>query len=327
LIDGTIRTGDFIGHYLPSGIIVETLKQTVSMLKEYFPTEKIIFALGNNDFYPNYAEGLDSVEIQSWLHTIAPFMDVLLPVNARSTFRIGGYFSYDIDKYFSIIAINTVIYSPRHKNYSNSIPDPLDQFAWLESQLVQAIEEDKKLYIIGHIPPCSIVWNNEEQWYSEYVKKYNNLTKIYSDVIAAQVFGHTHRDDFKLFSENNKPFSSLVISSSLSPNSNTNPSYRIYSYSDGSYALDDYSHYYTDLFTVRETLHWNKEYTFSDAYSKSDVGTSSLSELSESIYKNPELYLQWQSRYDALYSPIRKNYYCSIKYTIREEYLNCIGEA
>jgi len=182
-------------------------------------------------------------------------------------------------------------------------------------------------YIIGHIPPCSVVWNDEEQWNAEYIKTYANLTKKYSSIIAGQLFGHTHRDDFKMFFSDNNPYGALLLSTSISPNSDSNPSYRVFTYDPYDYyKIKDYTHYYTDLFVAKEdTIDWYKEYTFTEAYKGKDVGTKSLRELLNRMYEDSEEFLNWESRFAVSYSTVRLKYYCSIRYPDREEYLKCIG--
>jgi len=327
-IEFIVVTGDFNAHYLPQSIVVSTLNRTVTQFKKAFPHQKIIFSLGNNDFYPNYGNGLNSTALHNWFQTIGPIFDnFLLDSNARATFRQGGYYSHELNHDLTIIALNTVLYSWRHNNYSQNNPDPLGQFRWLEGLLSHASLTGSKVYITGHIPPCTVIWESEQQWRSEYMKTYFNLTNIYSKVIAGQIFGHTHRDDFKvIYNDLNAPFASLLLSSSISPRSDTNPSYRVYSYSENDYTLLDYTHFYADLFSASDLLYWTPEYSFGEAYSQKNLGTLSLNDLLRALYSNAQIFNEWEARYVVSVNPQRQKFICSIRYSNREDYLKCVAE-
>eukprot|EP01129_Flabellula_baltica_P017686 TRINITY_DN988_c0_g1_i2.p1 TRINITY_DN988_c0_g1~~TRINITY_DN988_c0_g1_i2.p1 ORF type:complete len:376 (-),score=64.71 TRINITY_DN988_c0_g1_i2:17-1144(-) len=315
--DFVVVTGDLAGHVLSRDHVIEALKYSVSKIKETYKMP-MIFSLGNDDFYPNYSR---NVTMKDWLTVLYPIYETLLPSEqAKHTFAYGGYFSHQIGS-LTIVSLNSVLYSP---NFMPEITDdPLGQFSWLEGVL----QSSNRVYIIGHMPPASIVWNHENQWRGEYITKYFDLISKYQHKIAGQLYGHTHRDDFKIYSKDDKVTFSLLLSPSISPNSFTNPSFRYYIYNRSDYSLIDYINYYLDLLLVNQSgPEWKVEYDYSTAYDEEDLSPGSLAKLYNKMENDADLFSNWFKRYSVLYNSERLQYLCAIRYPNTEEYAKCIEE-
>lgn len=63
-----------------------------------------------------------------------------------------------------------------------------------------------------------------DKWSHEY----NRVVNRFSNTIRGQFFGHTHFDEFEVFSHNKKPIGMAYLAPSLTPHGEINPAYRIY---------------------------------------------------------------------------------------------------
>lgn len=117
--------------------------------------------------------------------------------NALSTFLTHGYYSktfaLDKNKFMKIIVINTN-YCSRGNFWQLYDPvDPGNQLQWLVKELSEAEGNKQIVHIVGHAPitsdACTQTW------------AHNYLTIItrFKDIIKASFFGHTHRDELRLY--------------------------------------------------------------------------------------------------------------------------------
>ena len=147
---------------------------------------------------------------------------------------------------FRIISVNSnycarlnpwVLYDP---------VDPGNQLAWLRDQLLEAEEAGDRVHLIGHVPPdhreCTEFW----------VYNYVRLMQRFSDTIAAQFYGHTHRDEFRVVyalddKNGSQPVSFQFVCPSITSYSQTNPAYRVYEIDASTYEAVNYKTYYFNL--------------------------------------------------------------------------------
>lgn len=71
--------------------------------------------------------------------------------------------------------------------------DPGDQLRWLVAELVDAEFNDEKVHIVGHIAPdpteCTRPW----------LANFLAILERFQTVIAAQFYGHSHKDEFRVY--------------------------------------------------------------------------------------------------------------------------------
>lgn len=84
--------------------------------------------------------------------------------------------------------------------------------------------------------------------YSYY--SYLELVRQYHSIISAQLFGHTHKDEFEIIYDSNNstqtPIGISYLAPSVTPFTNQNPAVRVYEF-DSDFNLIDYVQYYANL--------------------------------------------------------------------------------
>ena len=104
---------------------------------------------------------------------------------------------------------------------------------WFIEQLEDAERNGQKVQIVAHIPGGS------SEALEGWAINYYNAVNRFEDIIVAQFFGHTHSEEFYIVYENSedstsRPTSVIFSAPSLTPYSDYQPAYRIYTI-DGNY--------------------------------------------------------------------------------------------
>eukprot|EP01127_Copromyxa_protea_P014298 TRINITY_DN3960_c0_g1_i1.p1 TRINITY_DN3960_c0_g1~~TRINITY_DN3960_c0_g1_i1.p1 ORF type:complete len:427 (-),score=52.13 TRINITY_DN3960_c0_g1_i1:28-1308(-) len=318
----------------------DSLNTYLAVLKksaQAFPNVPTVVTMGNNDFFPRYSV---NTTMSTWLTPLAIEMRKLglfKTTKEFDTFSQNGYYATLFDSIkLKVISINTVLFSPYYQPYPAPTNKQLEHLFWLESELSDSKAKGESVFIMGHVPPTVIVWHNESQWHPEWINSYFNVVRNYSAEIKGQFYTHTHRDAFS-FSNLQKPGIPILLSPSISPNSQTNPSFRVYLFAEedtqsGSQglALLDYLEYYADLMDPKMLstgkMNWKLEYDFNIAYNQTAVNTAALIDLLRQIREDPAVYAIWRARCDSLFDPERYAYICAIEYDISDDFLKCLDE-
>lgn len=131
-------------------------------IKDKLNNCNILFVPGNNDFYEHYdTPNKDSLEIQT--NTIKKiFMEEFylknknkFNENFQTTIADGFYYTYDFNDKLKFIVINTIFFSVKNSKINEADEHNLGikHIQWIESQINIAQKENKKVILIGHIPP------------------------------------------------------------------------------------------------------------------------------------------------------------------------------
>ncbi|ESP02348.1 hypothetical protein LOTGIDRAFT_92630, partial [Lottia gigantea] len=252
---------------------VDILKRLHDLFVKYFPDKTIYSALGNhesspvNSFPPPFITGNRSI---SWLYdALAEDWSTWLPNTTISTIKRGAFYEVSPFRGFRIVSINTNFCNNRNWWLLLNATDPAGQLQWLINILQQAENNQEKVHIIGHIPPgikdCLRAWS----W------NYYKIVNRYESTIVAQFFGHTHNDHFEVFYDENdlkRPLNIAYISPSVTPYSDLNPGFRIYTvdgnYNGSSWAVLDHETYLLNLTSTNmyNTPKWTLEYSAKKAY-------------------------------------------------------------
>ncbi|KAJ7185414.1 sphingomyelin phosphodiesterase [Mycena filopes] len=148
-----------------------------------------------------------------------------------------------------IISLNTVYwYKLNFWLYDSDTPepDPRGILAFLVTQLQAAEDASQRAWIIGHMPPGSVDTLNDQSNY------YDQIVQRYKDTIAAQFFGHTHRDEFEVaysdYGDRSRETAVSVawIAPALTPRSG-NPGFKVYDIDPDTYEIMDAKVYFVDL--------------------------------------------------------------------------------
>ncbi|KAI7877878.1 Metallo-dependent phosphatase-like protein [Mucor mucedo] len=186
----------------------------------------------------------------------------------------GSYISYPVSG-LKLISMNTnFCYNLNWWLHQSPVQrDPNGILAWLIGHLQQSEDAREKVWIIGHTPPGDSACFHD---YSNYF--YQIVNRYAPHVIAAQFYGHTHRDEFQLFykgdsQEAEDAISVAYIAPSITPYPDLNPGFRSYSVDTGSFEVIDSHTFIADLnrsILWDLELNWHKEYSAKDLYETFD---------------------------------------------------------
>lgn len=224
-------------------------------------------------------------------------------------FLSGGYYMVRQRDKLRIICINTN-YCARLNPWSLYNPvDPANQLKWLSEELHNAEQAGDKVHIIGHIPPdnreCTQAW------------LYNFLRIIdrFNDTVLAQYYGHTHRDEYRLFyspSQTDVPIGLAYIGPSITPFTENNPAYRLY-YMDETGMLNDHETYYFNLTEANHSKHgpkWKHEYRAVDKFGLESMSPESWHKLVAKLQKDDKLFGEFKNLYYR-FSDVKKDEKCT----------------
>ncbi|GFX31430.1 acid sphingomyelinase-like phosphodiesterase 3b [Trichonephila clavipes] len=279
---------------------------TIAAMKEIHSNPDFIIWTGDNlphtdDFYSNWDGYLDK----------AGWKD-LVNESEWSNFLAGGYFSQLVKPGLRIISVNTILwYIPN--NLTSDVPDPGNQFQWLEAILKNSSSSLEKVYIIGHVPPgyYNRAYKGGETsptMHHQHAEAFTKILLKYSPIIAGQFYGHVHLDMFQIFQYDTGTFKgSSILAPSVTPwhtnkdNNITlpvNPSVRLIHFSHIDSKLLDYDQYYLNLTKANSMKKVSEDpknlyellYTFTNFYGVPDLSTESLVKVYEELKQNQTAY-------------------------------------
>ncbi|RIB31018.1 Metallo-dependent phosphatase-like protein [Gigaspora rosea] len=295
-VDFIIYTGDFVRHDRDKSIprtrdqIIFGHEIIVKYFTDIYDPDKIKFfpTLGNNDEFehdqlPPGPNDLFPAVKNAW----AP-----LKLNITDDFLIGGYYRHDINSNLSVISLNSMYFYPENLqspdcSVSNS-PGEI-QLKWFENELENAKHDNRKVYILLHIPPINVTGYSQynESCYNSYV----DLLGRYYDVIYGHFSGHTNEDNtaflipnspsgYKLIglgdpqtlqSPDNYKNILMALYNAPSILPALNPAFREFTYSTSPIdfgKLQSWTQYYSDLTKANNEgkVTWEIEYTTESAY-------------------------------------------------------------
>ncbi|RWS17697.1 sphingomyelin phosphodiesterase-like protein 2, partial [Dinothrombium tinctorium] len=207
--------------------VITHIRVLTYLLKQYSPVP-ILPVVGNHEGVPTNSfpppDITNSLSI-SWLYeTLAEEWSVWLPPSALRTLRIGGFYTLPLRKGLRVIALNTNYCARLNLWTIYDNVDPGGQLRWLSEQLYLAETSGDKVHIIGHIAPdnreCTQTWTDN----------FLRILERFKNSIIAQFYGHTHKDEFRVYysSTTNEPIGMAFIGPSLTSFKGNNPAYRIY---------------------------------------------------------------------------------------------------
>merc|ERR1719221_2586292 len=174
------------------------------------------------------------------------------------SYQYGGYYKEERGV-LTILFINTLIYSThRPRAPDEALPeDPFRQLAWLRTSLAAAAASGRSVWIVGHIPPGIETYGNTENWHSEYLEAYRTVLNPHIDgTVAAQLFGHTHSDEFRLWPGAQAGAGPMLQTGVVSPVYHSNPSFRLVEYDPETGRLLNYLVYYNDMQDSATAQEW-----------------------------------------------------------------------
>jgi sphingomyelin phosphodiesterase acid-like 3 len=300
----------------------------------------VMFMLGNNDSYegdfkiePNSQFLTDTAEpfYTYFLNSVADHNDFL------STYKTGGYYSATPPgSNLLVIALNSIFFSP--KAASDTGQAATAELDWFEKTLASAASSGKKVWIVTHIPTGANISSNKDlidssghlddakmMWVDDYQTRFLNILSAYPDTVTMIFTGHTHMDEYRL------PLGALEVTQGISPVDGNNPAYKIFTYTNNTFALTDYISFNCDL--SKSSAQFNSYYNFSVSYLLNYIFLgASLEELFPLLrigHIHQELYRRYYySGHDSANPITDANwpvYWCGIRKMAKQDYIDCVN--
>ncbi len=356
--DFVIFTGDFLAHDFDekfanyskpgdnySDFVIKTMNFMTLMFKKFFPDTPVYFCLGNND---SDTGDYEIVPDGTFLKGTTPILsaNMIKDDDDRKTFEAtypaGGYFilSPRGNENTRIISLNSNFFSVKYIAAPGTDPGT-QELDWLEKTLASLQIENKKVWIILHIPPGANVYSTISKksyvpmWMTKYNDHFITIMMKYRNIINAGFAGHTHMDDFRLLQQTTEPHgvTFFKIGPAISPEFGNNPAFEWLSYNRKEFSLGGYYVYYIDIASNNTpTSPWKFEYNFNKTYDQPYFTASSILTVYNSILANPTfknsymVYYNVSSKGDgSLNDSNFKAYWCGIGCWTEDDFTKCNG--
>eukprot|EP00588_Corethron_pennatum_P023523 CAMPEP_0194340934 /NCGR_PEP_ID=MMETSP0171-20130528/88043_1 /TAXON_ID=218684 /ORGANISM="Corethron pennatum, Strain L29A3" /LENGTH=470 /DNA_ID=CAMNT_0039106077 /DNA_START=146 /DNA_END=1558 /DNA_ORIENTATION=- len=330
--DFFLITGDLCRHKNDDVNVVAMLSGVADEMRQSYNNTVFVPSMGNNDVVPDYH--LDVLGGDNQLGEIREALSDIFPRTRNDTFARGGYLSVNVPGGAAVVlSLNTVIYSVWHSPNSTGVGDPFGQFAWLEMELATMRREGQWIYVSGHIPPTVGSYRRTQLWHGKYLDRYLALMLEYSDVVAAQLFGHVHSDEFRAASLGGKPLPPLLMTGALTPVYSNNPNFRVVRYNRLDGTILDYDTYFFDVAKANDAAvqpQWKISPSFREAFGVPDMSAGSLSSVADTIASSEKAGATFLSRRKAdifeppCFRPCRARWNCTLRASSLEEYRGCL---
>ncbi|XP_047590667.1 acid sphingomyelinase-like phosphodiesterase 3a isoform X2 [Lutra lutra] len=271
-------------YELSTDKVIDVIANMTTTIRTVFPNLQVFPALGNHDYWPQ--DQLPVVTSKVY-NAVADLWKPWLDEEALRTLRKGGFYTQKVSPNLNlrIISLNTNLYYGPNIMTLNEM-DPANQFEWLESILSTSQQNKEKVYIIAHIPVGYLPYSSSNTAMREFHnEKLINIFRKYSSVIVGQFYGHTHRDNMMVLSdEKGSPINSLFVAPAVTPvksvlqNQTNNPGVRLFQYDPHDYKLLDMLQYYLNLTdaNLKGESDWKLEYVLTQTYGIEDLQPKSL---------------------------------------------------
>ena len=263
-------TGDFARHgpgrMRDSADNASDIVKNVSILaRDFFPDLPAVFGtLGNDDSPCDYCENITTASpVNPWFWRVGTKINQAncMTDATLEMYKYGSYFDITAGD-LTILSIATVIYSTLHVPATKLEDDPFGQFAWLRAKLAEAVQQGRSVWIIGHISPGIETFGFTELWWPAYVDKYLAIVQDpqLGPAIAAQLFGHVHKDEIRVLPDPPPGAGPIFLSSSISPVYYNNPSFKIVQYNRTTGKLLSFKVIYSEVPADGKPLQWKFGY-------------------------------------------------------------------
>lgn len=283
-------TGDLVDHdkiHCTPEITKEAEILGFNIMKHYLGGIPVYASLGNHDTFPYGQVAQQKYDTNGTYQYNSDLMseiwinDGWLPEEERQEIRTHySGFSTTTNRGLKVISLNSNCYY--QKNLWSYIdlendPDSFGQWEFLINELVESEEKGQRVWIMAHIPSSdSDALPIQSKIFAKIVERFSPYT------IANIFFGHTHRDQFKVYFSSNSTINSNAeeveksvvnmawLSQSITPRTDYNPSFRYYEVEDGSFNIMNVYNYYAELNATyvngpNEPV-WKFEYSPRDIY-------------------------------------------------------------
>jgi len=248
---------------------------------------------------------------------------------AQQTLQNGGYYTVLADKGRRVIALETTWYDTRNHFIVNKT-DVAGQDTWLNKTLAMARANNESVWMLGHIYPGSTR--------TEDTLNYQAVLNEYQDIIKANLYGHSHKDQFTISHPNhaagtppnNATTGVVYVTPALMPD-DQDPSFRVYEYDTETFEISDILQFHASLPKINSEQKITFELTYSarDEYQLKDLSPASWWDLTVRMESNDTLFQTWmghhlQGTYDgSCTGSCEKNTICSLRYAFQDDKSAC----
>ncbi|XP_004349335.1 hypothetical protein CAOG_02585 [Capsaspora owczarzaki ATCC 30864] len=279
------------------------------------PNVTVFPAVGSHDVYPDnlFNYNTDQYILDAYADLWSPWFPnktLLEPVQ-----RFGAY-TQPIRPGLRLVATNS--YQSNKYNYFVALdraqPRTTEQIAFFTETFTQALMAQERLVIIGNIAPGSVdVTPTYSSGAIQFIAAFPNSAVL-------NVYGYVHRDLFSLIHAVtagnatvepdlivDQPVDVVFSGPPVSPNSQVNPSFRVYTLNGTTFELIDHETYTFDLTGANAAAaalstpatdeqlddialrSWAKLYNLKETYNMTDTSVASFANLSQRIRNEPEV--------------------------------------
>ncbi|KAJ9285141.1 hypothetical protein DTO021C3_7300 [Paecilomyces variotii] len=256
--------------------VTNDLNNAYSKMQSMLRNQSVYGAVGNHDSNPvnSFPPSAVSTTMSSqWVYdTLSNLWSTWIGSTeaARADTNSGAYSVRYPNGNLRIISINTnMYYKENFWLYEATMErDPSGQLAWLVGELQAAEDAGERVYIIGHMPMGSGDALHDGSNY------FNQIVNRYQATIAAQFYGHTHKDEFEIAYSNyssrtaENAVAMSYVAPALTPTSG-NPAFRVFTVDPVTFGILDMTTYITNMSTSTYQTDgpvWEKYYSVKEAY-------------------------------------------------------------
>ncbi|XP_065583490.1 sphingomyelin phosphodiesterase-like [Artemia franciscana] len=179
--------------------------------------------------------------------------------------------------------------------------DPAHGLQFIQSELEKAEAANEKVYIISHIVP-----GNGDCW-QIYTRELSKVVNRFEATLAGQFYGHTHKDEFKIFydsEDSSRAINVAWIGSSLSTYGDVNPGYKVYIL-DGEREGSTFGMLDHEAWTMNLTEanigpsepHWFKLYDGRETFGLNSLSAQDMADLVHRFIVDDELFQVYYRNY------------------------------
>uniref|UniRef100_A0A914H3H8 Sphingomyelin phosphodiesterase n=1 Tax=Globodera rostochiensis TaxID=31243 RepID=A0A914H3H8_GLORO len=293
-VDFVFLSGDYVHHrdwaYSRAGHLSQ-LDTLTALLRRHFARVPVFWTLGNHEGVPwMYRAMLRAIE-----RTAAP-----LPKAAERSAIYRGSYMLPIWPGIRLIALNNGYCDKTNMFIYLNQTDPDGSLTWLVDQLWTVEKANESVYILAHMPP------GDRECLESWSRNYYRIVNRFADTIAAQFFGHTHADSFRLFYEDmnnasSRVLSMLYIAPSVTTYVGVNPAYRVYVANPHDGRILDVENYFLNLSAIvddqQQQPEWQLLYTAKTEYGLDSLSAEAWNALAQRIEREPEMAQKFNRNY------------------------------
>ncbi|CAG9327656.1 unnamed protein product [Blepharisma stoltei] len=298
-LDFLIVTGDIPAHDVWNQSLSYNLnyQQVVAdLFEKYFPTTPIYYMFGNHGPFPvnNLDPRNSSVFIDPFTQIWSNWLDAQAIETLKSTWT---YSMVHPGTNLKMVAINTQACNNDNFFLLENATDPMGQIQWLAKELAAAEQSGQVVYLFSHIPIES------GDCLDDWAAHVNALVDRYSNTIAGQFYGHTHKDQWSITRgvKSLTPLSVQWAAPSVTTYQGMNPSFRVYEADTVTKLVTDIHQYRLNLTAANEnpsvTPTFELAYSFLDYYGLPDLQPQTLLDFANTWMANETRSLQYLDAY------------------------------